>query len=173
MAFLWIWTGLVFWIITFGPYSFTIFGLTIQGNWILLGVFFIIQGCLFIFFGIIRPKFSFSVEKDSYFYLGLFFMVYALIIYPIIGIFTGHPFPDYPVFGIAPCPVTIFTFGLLLWTDKKFNLMLILIPFVYSLVGIMPLVLYEVFADLGLIIIGIVGFILIVYRDRKRLEVGS
>ncbi|MHA2389315.1 MAG: DUF6064 family protein, partial [Candidatus Hodarchaeales archaeon] len=58
LALLWIWVGMIFWIGTFGPFPFSIFGLTFTGNWILLGIMFIIQGCLFIYYGIIKPSLS-------------------------------------------------------------------------------------------------------------------
>ena len=167
LAFLWLWSGLIFWIGTFGPYSLSIFNLTIPGIWVVIGIVFIIQGCLLILFGIINPSISVKIEKNSYFYLGLLFVLYALFIYPIIGFLTGHPYPNYPIFGIFPCPVTIFSFGIFLWTDKKVNLILIILPLIYALCGILPVLLYEVLADLGLIIFGILGFSLITYRDKN------
>ncbi|MHA1993931.1 MAG: DUF6064 family protein [Candidatus Hodarchaeales archaeon] len=167
LALLWIWVGMIFWIGTFGPFPFSIFGLTFTGNWILLGIMFIIQGCLFIYYGIIKPSLSFRFEKKSHIYLGILFFLYSLLFYPLIGFLTGHPYPDYPIFGIAPCPVTIFTFGMVLWTDKRVNLLVIIIPFVYSLIGILPLMVYGVLADLGLIFGGIIGFSVIIIRDNK------
>ncbi|MHA2248462.1 MAG: DUF6064 family protein, partial [Candidatus Hodarchaeales archaeon] len=77
------------------------------------------------------------------------------------------PYPNYPIFGIAPYPITIFSSGMLLWTDKKVNLIFIIIPLTYSLIGILPLIVYGVLADLGLIISGIIGFSVIIYRDNK------
>jgi hypothetical protein len=56
---------------------------------------------------------------------------------------------------------------MLLWTDKKVNLIFIIIPLTYSLIGILPLIVYGVLADLGLIISGIIGFSVIIYRDNK------
>ena len=167
LAFLWLWSGLIFWIGTFGPYSLSIFNLTIPGIWIVLGIVFIIQGCLFIFFGIINPSISVKIEKNSYFYLGLLYVLFAMFVYPLIGFLTGHSYPGYPIFGTFPCPVTIFSFGILLWTDKKINLRLIVLPLIYALCGILPVMLYEVLADLGLIVFGIVGFILITYRNKN------
>ena len=171
LAFFWIWSGLIFWIVTFGPYPFSMFNISIPGIWVVLGIAFIIQGCLFIFYGIYKPSLSYKTEFDSYFYLGLVFILYAMLAFPVIGFFTEHPYPYYPIFGIASCPITIFTFGMLLWTNKKFNTLLIVFPLTYALIGIIPLFLYGVLADLGLIIVGIVGFSLIVYRDKKKLNV--
>jgi hypothetical protein len=169
LAFLWIWAGLVFWIGTFGSYPFSIFDFTLTGIWIMLGILFIIQGCFFIYFGIVKPSLSFSFEMKSHVYLGFLFILYAMLIYPLIGFFTEHPYPGYPIFGIAPCPVVIFTFGLFFWTNKEVKPIILLIPFVYSLSGILPLLIYGVLADLGLIIIGVIGFIVIINRDRLKI----
>lgn len=38
-------------------------------------------------------------------------ILYALIGYPAFGYFAGHHYPSVPVFGVAPCPTTIFTIG--------------------------------------------------------------
>ena len=167
LAFLWIWSGLVFWIGTFGSYTFTMFDISIPGMWIMLGIGFIVQGCIFIFFGIMKSSLSFKIEKNNYFYLGIILIIYAMVLYPIIGFLTGRPYPVYPTFGIAPCPITIFTFGILFWTNKKVNVIIIIFPLIYSLCGIIPLVMYGVIADLGLIIFGIIGSSLIVYRDKQ------
>ena len=166
LAFLWLWSGLIFWIGTFGPYPFSMFNISIPGIWIVFGIGFIFQGCLFIFFGIYKSSLSYKIELDSYFYLGLVFIVYAMLVYPVIGFLTGHPYPDYPIFGIAPCPVAIFTFGMFLFTNKKFNKILLVFPMIYTLSGIVPLLLYGVVADLGLIIIGLLVFSLIIHRDK-------
>jgi len=169
LAFLWIWSGLIFWIGTFGPHPFSMFNVSIPGIWIIFGIGFIFQGGLFIFYGIYKSSLSYKTEFDSYFYLGLVFMIYATLVYPVIGFLTGHPYPDYPIFGIAPCPIAIFTFGMFLWTNKKFNVILMIFPLIYTLSGIVPLLLYGVVADLGLIIIGLVVISLILYRDKKKL----
>jgi hypothetical protein len=84
-----------------------------------------------------------------------------MVIYPVIGFLTGNGLLEYPIFGVAPCPVTIFTFGLLLWTDKKVPLIVVLIPLVWSLLGFIPIIQFGILADIGLIISGIVGFIMI------------
>ena len=39
------------------------------------------------------------------------------------------------MFGVTPCPVTIFTFGLFLLTVRRFSYWLLIIPFVWSLIG--------------------------------------
>jgi uncharacterized protein DUF6064 len=48
---------------------------------------------------------------------------------------TGHRYPEMPMFGVTPCPVTIFTFGLLLLTVRPVPRSLFVIPFVWSAVA--------------------------------------
>jgi hypothetical protein len=42
-----------------------------------------------------------------------------MVVYPLLGIRFGHSYPRAPLFGVAPCPTTIFTFGLLLWATRS------------------------------------------------------
>jgi Family of unknown function (DUF6064) len=44
--------------------------------------------------------------------------IYAAALYPLLGLAMGHPSSELPMFGVTPCPVTIFTFGMLLLTDN-------------------------------------------------------
>lgn len=55
--------------------------------------------------------------------------------YPIVGLGTGHRWAETPQFGITPCPVTLFTFGLLLLTRVPVPRWLLVIPVVWSLLG--------------------------------------
>ena len=42
--------------------------------------------------------------------------ILAAALYPLLGLAMGHPSSELPMFGVTPCPVTIFTFGMLLLT---------------------------------------------------------
>ena len=57
-----------------------------------------------------------------------------MTVYPHIGMLTGHAWPDMPMFGVTPCPVTIFTFGMLLLA-RGYSRWLLVIPVVWSLIG--------------------------------------
>ena len=99
--------------------------------------------------------------------IGSMAVVNALIIYPIIGARTGHPFPGGPIFGIAPCPMVMFSFGMFLQTQGRFPIKLIIIPFLWSLTGIFSLTAFQVYASGGQLIIGVMGTLLILYRNRR------
>jgi len=113
LGFFWFWSGFVFFIIFFGPMEVEFIGQTMPGIWYLGGVLFIIQGILFLVFGVIRDSLSFRMGWDGNSMLGVILIAYAMIIYPIIGLLTGFSYPRYPVFGTGPCPLTLFTLGFL------------------------------------------------------------
>ena len=97
---------------------------------------------------------------------GAVFIIYALLIYPVLGHLLGHIYPKSPTFGL-PCPMTIFTFGLLLWTDSKIPKYVLIIPFLWSVVGFSAAVNLRIYEDFGLLLAGLLGTILIIIRDRK------
>lgn len=56
-----------------------------------------------------------------------------------------------------PCPVTLFTIGLLLWSKEKPSVPLFIIPIFWALMGMVPLLFYEVYADIVTILAGIIA----------------
>ena len=110
LACFWGWMGIVYHLMYFSTINRAALG---------FGVLFIIQAILWLVFGVIRPKLSFQLETNPYSVTGMVLIVYAMLIYPIIGTLLGHGYPRSPSFGVAPCPTTIFTFGLLLWTTAR------------------------------------------------------
>ena len=165
LTFFWLWVGVVFCMLFFGPTTAVMLGQTIPAFWYIFGVFFIIQSALFLIYGVTRSALSFKFDGGLYSIVGTIMVVYAMLLYPIVGILTGHNYPAYPIFGVAPCPVMIFTFGLLLWTNKRVSLLVSIIPFIISLIGIIATFEYEVWADVGLFISGIIGFYMIIRHN--------
>ena len=93
-------------------------------------VMFALGGALFFVAGVIRRDLQFQPKWDLLGVTGGIFMVYALA-YPLIDAVTGHEFPAAPVFGVAPCPSTIFTAGLLLWTRPGMPMYVLVAPLVW------------------------------------------
>jgi hypothetical protein len=157
LGFLWLWIGIV--------YHFAYFTSINQAAYF-FGALYIIQGLVFLFFGSMKSRLSFKFQPNSYGIVGSLFILYALIIYPGLGYFFGHVYPQNPTFGL-PCPTTIFTFGLLLWTDKIVPKYLLAIPLIWSFIGFGAALSLGVKEDYGLLIAGVLGFILITIRDRR------
>ena len=157
LAFFWIWMGLVYHLIFFAAINKAAY---------VFGIFFILQGTLFLISGF-KGKLSFSYKTDAGRIIGAIFMSYGLVIYPILNYMFGHPYPYSPTFGL-PCPTTIFTFGLLLWTSKKVPKYILIISLLWSFIGVSAAVNLGIWEDVMLAIAGVFGTTLIVWRDRKK-----
>ena len=157
LAFMWIWTGAAYHI---GFFS------TINKAAYVFGALFIIQGILLIIYGVLKPGLNFGISPGGIPAAGLIMIVYAMFVYPVTGQFLGHGYPHGPVFGVTPCPVTIFTFGLLLWT-KNLPRQIIIIPLIWSLIGFFAAVSLGILEDTGLLAAGLAGTFLAFYKDRK------
>jgi hypothetical protein len=164
LAFFWAWMGIVYHLMYFS---------TINRAAIGFGILFIIQAILWLVFGVVRPKLSFRVKFNTYSVTGMLLIVYAMIIYPIIGMLLGHSYPRSPSFGVAPCPTTIFTFGLLLLTSAKVPKFVLIIPFLWSLLGVWAALSLGIREDVGLLVAGILSVGLLFWRDRTTIYPGK
>jgi hypothetical protein len=157
LSFFWLWMGIVYHLIFFSAINKAAY---------VFGVLFILQGIMFAGCGLIRKKLSFKYSNNIYNYIGIIFLLYALIIYPVLGTLLGHSYPYSPTFGL-PCPTTIFTFGILLFADKKFPGHLLNIPLLWSIIGISAALALTIYEDIGLLVAGVTGFILLMISNRK------
>jgi hypothetical protein len=97
----------------------------------------------------------FNGEAGPRLWIGATLILYALVLYPALGHLFGHRWPAVPVFGVAPCPTTIFTIGVLLcgrWAALRW---LLAIPVLWSIIGGSAAVLLDVPQDYGLIAAGV------------------
>jgi hypothetical protein len=157
LIFFWFWMGIVYHILFFSSINPLAFA---------FGVLFMIEAGLLIYLGVIKKQVEFSLTMDRYTLIGLIFILYAMIIYPVIGTVAGHGYPRLPTFGL-PCPTTIFTFGLFLMSDKKFPLPLLVIPLIWSMIGFFAALSLGITEDYMLLVAGVVGTVLIIMKNRK------
>jgi hypothetical protein len=157
LSFLWLWTGLVFCVFYFGP--------VFTGGYV-MGILVIIQGVV-LFADAMRPRVTFHCEANLYSVMGILFVAYAMIGYPLVGHFVGHDYPRTLPFGLVPCPTTVFTFGLLVLADVKVPKRLIVIPTLFTIGAVAPISL-GILEDVGLLVAGVLGTAMILYRDSKR-----
>jgi uncharacterized membrane protein HdeD (DUF308 family) len=157
LGFLWLWAGVVYHLTFFTEISPPAY---------VFGVLFVFQGLLFLYEGVVRNRLSFRASRRLNGILGAILIVYALAIYPLIGYALGRIFPTSPTFGV-PCPTTIFTFGLLLWTDKKIPLNLLIVPVLWSLVGTSAALSFGIKEDFGLLVAAMLGTASIIWRNLK------
>ena len=157
LSFFWLWIGIIYHIIFFSSINKAAY---------FFGVLFIIQAVLFYISGVLSNKLSFGFQKNVFNYVGLLLIFYALIIYPLLGYFLGHKYPYSPTFGL-PCPTTIFTFGVLLFVNKKISVWLLIIPLLWSIIGFGAALKLSVYEDTGLIISGVFGFVLLLIANKR------
>ena len=136
--------------------------------WLFAAVF-TLEGILFLVAGLVRRDLVFAPRWNLASVLGAVFMCYALVAFPLIGLLSGIPLRSLPVIGFAPCPTTIFAFGLLLWARKPSPMYLLPIPLAVALgtapgsmaTGIVP--------DYALILTGAITAGVLIWRDRTAL----
>ncbi len=157
LAIMWLWTGIAY---------HGLFFATINKAAYLFGALFVIQGAYLLYSGAYRERLRFGLGDGPTAWVGVAFVIYAAILYPLIGMWTGHVYPEMPVFGVTPCPVTIFTFGMFLLTTHPISRWLLVIPFIWSLIGGSAAVLLHVPQDWLLLVSGFITVPLITVRDR-------
>ena len=126
LAAMWLWTGVAYHGMHFSSIS--------NGAWGFAALF-VIQGLLFIEAGVLRGGLAFGPCTGWTGRLGWALVAYASIGYPLLGQTLGHGYPAMPMFGITPCPVTLFTFALFLLTTERIPRRLLMIPVIWSVIG--------------------------------------
>jgi hypothetical protein len=158
LGFFWIWMGVFYRILFFRVINLS--------AWI-FGIFYILQGLLFLLVGTIFGRLAFRFNLKPLPIIGGCFILYAMVFYPLLGVSFGHSYPRAPMFGVAPCPTTIFTFGILLWAAKSVPAYLLVIPLLWSFLGMSAAVNLWVPQDYGLVVAGVLGTALILIQNRK------
>jgi hypothetical protein len=157
LAMMWLWTGITY---------HGVFFATINKAAYLFGALFVIHGAYLLYSGVYHDRLRFGLGSGPTAWVGVALVIYAAILYPLIGMSTGHVYPEMPVFGVTPCPVTIFAFGMFLLTTHPISRWLLVIPFIWSLIGGSAAVLLQVPQDWLLLVSGFIAVPLILVRDR-------
>lgn len=158
LAAMWLWTGVAYHGMNFSAIS--------NGAWGFAALF-VAQGMLFIEAGVLRGRLAFGPCKGWTGWLGWALVAYSSMGYPLLGQVLGHGYPAMPMFGITPCPVTLFTFGLFLLTTEPVPRRLLVIPVIWSLIGGSAAFLLGIPQDWPLLFSGITVLALL-WRDRQR-----
>lgn len=125
LAAMWLWTGVMYHWMHFSAINRAAFA---------FGALFVLQALLFVLVAF-RGGLAWSPVRSAAAPWSWLLIVYALVVYPALGIALGQAYPALPTFGITPCPVTIFTFGLLLQASRRVPVWLLVIPVLWALVG--------------------------------------
>ena len=129
LAAMWLWTGIGYHWIFFAVINPVAFG---------FGALFVLQAALLIWIGTVRGELAFRRPACAMrLALSLLLVGYAMVLYPLIGAWTGHRYPAAPAFGVTPCPVTIFSFGLLALAEARplWRWLTLAVPVLWAIIG--------------------------------------
>ncbi|MGQ0685049.1 DUF6064 family protein [Bradyrhizobium sp.] len=157
LAAMWAWTGLAYHLTFFTAINRMAYG---------FAALFVVQAAAFAYAGVYQGRMMFGFNAGPGAWIGIAFVLYAAILYPLLGLAMGHRYFELPMFGVTPCPVTIFTFGMLLLTRQPFPRQLLVIPILWSLVGGSAAMLLGVPQDWLLLVSGAISLVLLIRRDR-------
>ena len=125
LATFWLWNGAVFHIGFFAPL-----------NWgaLIFGVFFILEGLLLLWLGLMRNRLDFRLTgewRDP----GDLALLAVAFAYPNLDLFAGHLWPQMQLPGTLPAPTVLATFAFLLMARGRGARVLSIIPLLWALVG--------------------------------------
>jgi hypothetical protein len=126
---------------------------------------FVVEAALLFWHGVIRSDLRIEPPRGVMGGLGGLLILHATVAYPIIAALSGHAYPRAPIAGVAPCPTTLFTLGLLLWSRPGLPIRLLVIPAAWSLLVIAPSLGFGIWEDLGLVFTGIPILVLLWARE--------
>lgn len=151
LGLMWLWTGIAYHWLQFTAIN--------KAAWA-FGALFVVQGLLFAFASM-RGMLRFDAQTSLLSrWIGWGLIAYAMLLYPVLGQTLGPGYPQTPMFGITPCPVTLFTFGVLLLASGPVARGLLVIPVIWSLVGGSAAFLLHVPQDWPLLLSGVSVFII-------------
>jgi hypothetical protein len=125
LAAMWLWTGI--------SYHWLFFA-RVNAAASAFGAAFVAQGVLLVFAAVRRRLEFFPADGRLRTVAGWSLIAYAAFVYPAIGSLAGLHFPAAPVFGVTPCPLTIFSFGVFLLA-RSVPWWLLAIPAAWSAIG--------------------------------------
>lgn len=152
LAFFWAWIGIAYHLAFFtaiNPVAYGFAALSVAG------------ALVFVWQGVVHRRLAFRFASNTRTGVGVFLVLFAVVIYPAWLFFAGHHYPNLPTFGL-PCPTTIFTLGMLAFTVTPYPRSPFVVPILWSLVGGQAAFLLGVPQDFGLFVAAAVGVVLVV-----------
>ena len=157
LGMLWIWTGAAYHIAFFTSINKTAYG---------FGFLFILQGILILIETFARKRIDIRFKGGWLDYLGYFFIIYGLIIYPLLSNILEGSAVQTITLGL-PCPSIILTFGFLMLTSREFPKYLLIIPTLWAVVGLSAALNFGVYQDFMMIVAALVADIMLIRRRKS------
>ncbi|HNW51903.1 MAG TPA: DUF6064 family protein, partial [Prolixibacteraceae bacterium] len=144
---LWIWIGAVYHLCFFSAINKPAF---------VFGLLFILQGILFLINTFSKSAIQFQAERTVQSSIGVFFVLFGIVIYPLIGYLVENSLSHIISLGL-PCPSTIATFGFLMLAIRKVPKYLLIIPILWSVIGLSAAINFGVIQDYMLIVSALIA----------------
>ena len=154
LAFLWFWTGIVYHIAFFT---------TINKAAFIFGGISVIQGALILISTFSKDRLTFSFNSGTKTHFGYFFILFALVIYPLVSYLSERIFIRTITLGL-PCPSTILTFGFFMLTHDRFPKFLLIIPSLWAIVGLSAAINFGIYQDFMMIIAAVTSNLFLLRR---------
>lgn len=161
LAVLWFWMAIAYHLAFFADLSRV---------GIVFGVAFGLQGALLSWLAVRKQVTLYRPRSLAAMSIGAVLIVYALILYPMLGALLGHRYPTSPTFGV-PCPTTIFTLGLMVSAGGSIPRRLLIVPLAWAVVGTSAALNLGMTEDFGLLGAAILAAgVLLARRHRPQAE---
>ena len=154
LAVLWIWMGVAYHLAFFA---------TLSSLGYVFAALFTLQGILLLRYATASSPPSFGARLDARGAAAAALVLYALLGYPLVAAVSGHSFPALPTFGV-PCPTTIFTLGMLLWSTAPISRHLLVVPSAWAVLGITAIPAFGMWEDVGLLLAGTLTLVFLFRR---------
>ncbi len=118
----------------------------------------LLGGLWFAWVGVVQRRLHFALDRGIQSWTAGVLVMFALVMYPLIGNMLGHQYPAAPTFGL-PCPTTIFTIGILLFAKPPLSRSAFIVPVLWALVGSSAAFALGVYQDLGLLVACVVAIV--------------
>ncbi len=132
----------------------------------IFGALFLLEAALLLWVGYRTDDLRFEPRRDLFGVAGGILIIYALGVYPLVGMGLGHRYPAQPTFGL-PCPTTIFTVGMLIWVKPKVPWGPLIVPLVWSAIGMTAVFYFGVLEDTMLPVATISAAVLTLMKNRR------
>jgi Family of unknown function (DUF6064) len=127
---------------------------------------FIVQALLFALHAVSGRGLEFNATPRLRLMAAAALAFYAMVAYPLIGALAGERYPAMPLFGVAPCPLLIFTFALLLAASRA-RWWLWVVPLAWALVGGSASLLLGVRQDWALPLAAIIALLFVFFDESE------
>lgn len=155
---LWVWIGIFYHLLFFTSINKAAY---------IFGSLFILQGIFILAETFFKNRLDTLTENKKQKVAGLILIFYGVVVYPVISYFSEGSLVGTISLGL-PCPSTIITFGVFLIYGKNISRYLLIIPTLWSLIGISAAINFGVYQDFVMLIAAILASVFLLRKNRPK-----